>query len=81
MSDSPATSSPPRWTPERQCAFLYYLDRTRSASCSAAAVGMSRESAYRCRARDKGGLFALMWNDIMDRPRIVRRVYRPSPLL
>jgi hypothetical protein len=72
---------PPRWTPERQCAFLYHLDRSRSASDAAAKVGMSRESAYRCRARDPDGLFALMWKDIMARPPVVRRVYRRSTSL
>jgi hypothetical protein len=49
------------WTPERQLAFLAALARTRSVTKAAASVGMSRESAYRLRARDEGGLFALAW--------------------
>jgi len=28
---------------------------------------MSRESAYRLRKREPGGLFDLLWNDIMTR--------------
>lgn len=75
----PTRPPPPRWTPERQCAFLRFLDRTRSVTQAAALVGMSRESAYRCRARDPEGLFALLWDDIMTRPPVVRRVYRLSP--
>lgn len=63
-------SAPPRpsWTPERQCLFLHWLERTRSATEAAARAGMSRESAHRLRARDPDGLFALMWKDIMARP-------------
>jgi hypothetical protein len=77
----PTPPPPPRWTPDRQCAFLRHLDRTRSPTRAAALVGMSRESAYRCRARDPDGLFALLWTDIMARPPIVRRVYRASTSL
>jgi hypothetical protein len=80
MSDS-LPSPQPRWTPDRQCAFLRFLDRTRSPSRSAALVGMSRESAYRCRGRDPAGLFALLWDDIMKRPQVVRRVYVASTSL
>ena len=58
----------PSWTPERQCLFLHWLERTRSATDAAAKAGMSRESAYRLRARGPHGLFALMWADIMARP-------------
>lgn len=67
MRDSPA-SSRPAWTPERQLVFLHWLERTRSASEAAEKAGLSRESAYRLRARDPGGLFALMWHEIMARP-------------
>lgn len=58
----------PSWTPERQRIFLHWLERTLSASEAAAKAGLSRESAYRLRARDPQGLFALMWDDIMARP-------------
>lgn len=59
----------PGWTPDRQCLFLHWLDRTRSVTVAAARVGLSRESAHRLRQRDPHGLFALVWNDIMARPR------------
>jgi hypothetical protein len=64
-SSQPATLT---WTPERQCLFLHWLERTRSATAAARKVGLSRESAYRLRGRDPQGLFALMWADIMARP-------------
>ena len=67
MRDTPAPARP-GWTPERQLVFLHWLERTRSASAAAAHAGLSRESAHRLRARDPGGLFALMWADIMARP-------------
>ena len=50
------------WTVERQLAFLDALARTRSISEAAAAAGMSRESAYRLRARRDGALFAAIWD-------------------
>jgi hypothetical protein len=49
------------WTVKRQAVFLQILSRTRSVSKAARAVGMSRESAYRLRARDPNGLFAVSW--------------------
>ena len=49
------------WTVERQLAFLEILSRTRSVTKAARAAGMSRESAYRLRARDPHGLFAAAW--------------------
>ncbi len=79
MRDSPPS---PRlhWTPERQRIFLHWLERTRSASQAAARAGLSRESAYRLRARDPGGLFALMWLDIMARPFRIVWSHRVRPL-
>lgn len=53
------------WTPERQLAFLVALQCTSSAAKAAASVGMSRESAYRLRARQDGALFAALWARIM----------------
>lgn len=61
------------WTPDRQLRFLQMLGRTRSVTKAAAAVRMSRESAYRLRGRLKGELFALAWDSVMTRRRI-----RPS---
>ena len=50
------------WTVERQLGFLTALARTRSITEAATSVGMSRESAYRLRAREDGGLFAALWD-------------------
>lgn len=50
------------WTPERQLRFLDALTRTRSITKAAAAAGMSRESAYRLRARPEGTLFGALWD-------------------
>lgn len=59
--------TPPRfrrdgWTPQRQLAFLDMLGSTHSVTKAARAAGMSRESAYRLRARDPQGLFAAAWD-------------------
>ncbi|GAA3998316.1 hypothetical protein [Sphingomonas humi] len=67
MRPSPPPTRP-CWTAANQCLFLHWLERTRSATRAADKVGLSRESAYRLRARDPDGLFALLWNDIMARP-------------
>lgn len=56
------------WTPARQLAFLGALARTRSVTRAAAAAGMSRESAYRLRKRDPGGLFAAAWDRVLSTP-------------
>lgn len=56
------------WTPERQLRFLAALARTRSVTRAAAAAGMSRESAYRLRARRDGALFAAAWDRALRRP-------------
>ncbi|WP_300973343.1 LysR family transcriptional regulator [Sphingomonas sp. LHG3406-1] len=80
MRDSSA-SPPTGWTPERQVVFLHWLERTRSATAAAKKAGMSRESAYRLRARDPGGLFALMWHDIMARPWRIHWGHRVRPSL
>lgn len=77
-SDSTSPHRPPRtrhdgWTPERQLAFLGALSLTRSVTRSAAAAGMSRESAYRLRDRRDGALFAARWDQIL------RRTFLPAP--
>lgn len=79
MHDSAPTTRP-SWTPERQCLFLHWLERTRSATAAAGKVGLSRESAYRLRARNPGGLFALMWDDVMARPFRIHWGHRVRPL-
>jgi hypothetical protein len=50
------------WTPERQLRFLDALGRSRSVTKAAAATGMSREGAYRLRARSGDSLFGLLWD-------------------
>ena len=50
------------WTRDRQVAFIIALHRTRNVSRAAAAAGMSRESAYRFRARPSGAEFASAWD-------------------
>ena len=56
------------WTPERQLRFLDALAKTRNVTQAAQAVGMSRESAHRLRARDEGGLFSLLWDRALRPP-------------
>jgi hypothetical protein len=55
------------WTAERQLVFLETLARTRSVAQAAARAGMSRESAYRLRARPVGALFAAAWDKTLAR--------------
>ncbi|ABC62686.1 hypothetical protein [Erythrobacter litoralis] len=49
------------WTPRRQAVFLRELAATHNVSAAARAVGMSRQSAYRVRARLQGQPFDLAW--------------------
>lgn len=58
---NPEAEEPARWTPARQAEFLRQLVATRSVGEAAAAVGLSRQSAYRLRARLKGRPFDLAW--------------------
>ena len=61
----PATSADPRhggWTPARQAAFLRELAATHNVSAAARAVGMGRQSAYKLRARLRGGDLHLEWD-------------------
>ena len=64
-SPSVPSDADSRWTPERQLRFLEAIARMRSVKHAAAAAGMSRESAYRLRARSDG-LFALLWDRAME---------------
>lgn len=71
MTHSPEPA-PPRhdgWTPDRQIGFLRELQRTRSVTRAAAAVGMSRETAYRLKRRAPTAQFALLWERILTLPR------------
>ncbi len=49
------------WTPAKQAAFLRELAATHNVSAAAKAVGMSRQSAYRLRARLRGLPFDKAW--------------------
>lgn len=62
------------WTPQRQLDFLDALARTRSVARSARAAGMSREGAYRLRARDPHGLFAAAWDRALALPRSQQQI-------
>ena len=53
------------WTEDRQIGFLGALHRTRNVAFAAATVGMSRESAYRLRARPSGAAFGAAWDRIL----------------
>ena len=50
------------WTREKQATFIVALRRTRNVTRAAAAAGMSRESAYRLRARPSAAGFAAAWD-------------------
>ncbi len=56
------------WTPERQMLFILALRRTRSIGLAAAVAEMSRESAYRLRARPGAESFAAAWDAAVARP-------------
>lgn len=50
------------WTPDRQAAFLRELAATHNVAAAARAVGMSRQSAYKLRARMRGEPFDAAWD-------------------
>lgn len=50
------------WTPLRQAEFIGHLAETRCVRTAAGAVGMSRETAYRLRARDGADSFCAAWD-------------------
>lgn len=56
------------WSVERQCWFLAHLYLTGSVAAAARAVGMSRESAYRLRARAGAESFAFAWDRVLALP-------------
>ena len=63
------------WTPMRQAEFLGALAETWSTTAAAARVGMSRESAYRLRAKPGAESFAAAWDAILrQRENISRKV-------
>jgi hypothetical protein len=56
-----------RWTPAKMAAFLRHLSAMHSVSEAARAVGMSRQSAYKLRARLKGQPFDVAWQSLTRR--------------
>ena len=67
----------PRWTHRKMAEFLQELAATRSVKAAARSVGMSRQSAYKLRARLKRKPFGLGWDEAL-RP-VERKV--PSALM
>jgi len=55
------------WTREKQATFILTLRRTRNVTRAAAAAEMSRESAYRLRARPSAAGFAAAWDHALRR--------------
>ncbi len=65
------------WTPARQAQFIGALAETGSVAAAAARVGMSRESAWRLRARDGAESFAAAW-DVAKVFTVVHKAPLPS---
>ncbi len=57
-----APASHDGWSVERQTAFLRALATTHNVSAAARAVGLSRQSAYKLRARLRGQPFDMAWD-------------------
>jgi hypothetical protein len=55
-----------RWSRAKQIAFLRHLAASHSVAAAARSVGMSRQSAYRLRARLKGQPFDRAWAAAFD---------------
>lgn len=55
-----------RWSRDRQVAFLHHLAASHSVAAAARSVGMSRQSAYRLRARLRGEPFDRAWAAAFD---------------
>lgn len=68
----PTRSRRDGWTVQRQADFLGYLAETGSVMGACEAVGMSRNSAYRLRARRGAESFAAAWDAALGAP--VRKV-------
>jgi hypothetical protein len=54
------------WTPEKQTGFIEALGESGCVAAAAVAVGMSRESAYRLRARPDAAPFRQAWEAALD---------------
>ena len=73
LSDCAPLEPPPddrraeqRWSRAKQVTFLQHLAASHSVAAAARSVGMSRQSAYRLRARLKGQPFDLAWAAAFD---------------
>ena len=81
QSDPPPDNS--RWTGPKAMAFLHALAQHGKVAAAARGVGMSRQAAYRLRAR--APLFARYWDDAMEvaqrRRASSKRGRREHPLL
>lgn len=62
-ADSDNQANGPRWTKRKMAEFLRALASTHSVTDAAKSVGMSRQSAYRLRARLKGLAFDAAWDE------------------
>jgi hypothetical protein len=69
-----ADDAAPHWTLDRMQAFITTLRRTRSVAAAARAAGMSRQAAYRLRARLRGHPFDRAWTAAMAPRAAMRRV-------
>ncbi|HEV2570010.1 hypothetical protein [Sphingomonas sp.] len=54
------------WTPDKQVAFIEALGEMACVGTAAGRVGMSRESAYRLRARPDAASFRAAWEAALD---------------
>lgn len=68
------------WTPAKQAAFLAQLALTGSVREAARRVGMSRETAYRLRAKPGGESFADAWDRVTGRGQGAARKVTPQGL-
>lgn len=71
------------WTVDRQVRFIGMLAETGCVAAASRAVGMSRESAYRLRARNGAASFAHAWDAILafhEGRNITPRKFTPAEL-
>ena len=66
LSQPSEQATGPRWTPQKMAEFLRTLADTRSVKAAAQSVGMSRQSAYKLRARLKRKPFGLGWDEALQ---------------
>jgi len=74
--DRPRRNADYRWTVPRVAAFLRALSECGSVAEAARAVGMSRQAAYRLRARLDGAKFQAAFEDARKRGRAAKAAAR-----